>query len=55
MNKKLFVFVQNCNNDQVTIHEFPKDFDGSVGNFLVGLANEHNYGSDCKFFIGSLA
>lgn len=55
MNKKPFIFVQNTETDNVTIHELPEKFDGNLGNYLVGLANEFGYGTECKFYIGNLA
>lgn len=55
MNKKPFIFVENANTGVITKHDLPDDFDGNLGNFLVGLSIEHGYGCASKFFIGNLA
>lgn len=55
MNKKPFVFVVNNVTGVVTKHDLPEQFDGSLGNYLVSLAIENGYGSECDFFVGTMA
>lgn len=55
MNKKPFIFVEDAELGVIVKHDLPDDFDGNLGNFLVGLCLEFGYGCESKFYIGHLA